>query len=318
MNTPSARSPVTMVLIAVAVVAVAGCGTRGQEPAPSLQAQADVQAQAADVTNPCTALGTTPVELSATLPSFFSAVGTQINADCLAWQEFIYLNWKADPSDPGRPDQNAPPSSFGSPNDTSATVWESFFEASEVFAGGTVWSAPRTEQKTLMRLAKLGDADISLHSTGQAGDGKWLTDHRGGLAFYEVRMNEDEYDFITKNVFNGSDLTTYAGQLACAQQPGSNGRGGFNLPSGTASGHTDVDCAGTPVSSEIVPNLVEGGRAAVLKPGSLRESSKPFTTKENRREETISHSGFREATASQPQRPHPPAQPKLPTHAALG
>ena len=36
--------------------------------------------------------------------------------------------------------------------------------------------------------------------------------------------------------------------------------------------------------AEIVPNLVEGGRAAVLKPGSLRESSKPFTTKENRRE----------------------------------
>ena len=71
-------------------------------------------------------------------------------------------------------------------------------------------------------------------------------------------------------------------------------------------------------TGEIVPNLVEGGRAAVLKPGSLRESSKPFTTKENRREETISHSGFREATASQPQRPHPPAQPKLPTHAALG
>ena len=33
---------------------------------------------------------------------------------------------------------------------------------------------------------------------------------------------------------------------------------------------------------EIVPNLVEGGRAAVLKPGSLRESSKPFTTKEGR------------------------------------
>ena len=72
------------------------------------------------------------------------------------------------------------------------------------------------------------------------------------------------------------------------------------------------------LEQEIVPNLVEGGRAAVLKPGSLRESSKPFTTKENRREETISHSGFREATASQPQRPHPPAQPKLPTHAALG
>ena len=69
---------------------------------------------------------------------------------------------------------------------------------------------------------------------------------------------------------------------------------------------------------EIVPNLVEGGRAAVLKLGSLRESSKPFTTKENRREETISHSRFRKATASQPPRSHSPAQPKRAAHAALG
>ena len=70
--------------------------------------------------------------------------------------------------------------------------------------------------------------------------------------------------------------------------------------------------------AEIVPNLVEGGRAAVLKLGSLRESSKPFTTKENRREETISHSRFRKATASQPPRSHSPAQPKRAAHAALG
>ena len=72
------------------------------------------------------------------------------------------------------------------------------------------------------------------------------------------------------------------------------------------------------MAREIVPNLVEGGRAAVLKLGSLRESSKPFTTKENRREETISHSRFRKATASQPPRSHSPAQPKRAAHAALG
>ena len=72
------------------------------------------------------------------------------------------------------------------------------------------------------------------------------------------------------------------------------------------------------VANEIVPNLVEGGRAAVLKLGSLRESSKPFTTKENRREETVPHSRFLKTAARQPRPAHSPAQPKRAAHAAAG
>lgn len=67
-------------------------------------------------------------------------------------------------------------------------------------------------------------------------------------------MNQDEYEFITQE---GFDLTSAAGQLACAQQPGkpiSDGppphtgplRGGLNFPVGMADGWDDTDCAGNP------------------------------------------------------------------------
>jgi hypothetical protein len=205
-------------------------------------------AQVGGVANPCGAIGVTQVQLKPVLPVFFSTASkNQVAANCFAWQEFIYANWKADPNNPGTPDPNAQPSSFGTPNDTSATVWESFLGASQVFSQpvsdtAAAWSAKRPQVITLTRLSKLGDA--VLDSIGQAGDGKWITDQRGLPAFYDIRLNQDEYDYITKNVFAGSDLTTFAGQSACASQPGKNGRGGFNLPAGNASGNTDVDCLG--------------------------------------------------------------------------
>lgn len=198
----------------------------------------------ATVSNPCDELGSTPVELKTNLPTYFPATGSQVAANCLAWQEFIYLNWAADPKQPGVPDSSVPASDFGLPNDTSHTVWESYHEASTVFSGTSDWTQARAAVKTLSRLSKLGDADTRLHEIGQAGDNKWITDKRGGLAYYEVRMNQDEYEFITKNVFNGSDLTTYAGQLACVNEKGMDGRGGLVLPAGNANGHKDVDCRG--------------------------------------------------------------------------
>ncbi|HEY4972805.1 MAG TPA: hypothetical protein VII41_04300, partial [Steroidobacteraceae bacterium] len=207
-------------------------------------------AQAAGVANPCGAIGVTQVQLQPVLPVYFSTASkNQVAADCFAWQEFIYGNWNADPNNPGQPDPSAQPSSFGTPNDTSATVWESFLSATQVFTqpallAAKAWTAKRPQVVTLNRLSKLGDAVLDLPSIGQAGDGKWITDQRGVPAFYDIRLNQDEYDYITTNIFEGADLTTFAGQRACATQPGKNGRGGFNLPAGNAQGNTDVDCIG--------------------------------------------------------------------------
>lgn len=198
--------------------------------------------------NPCGAIGVTQVQPKATLPTYFSAASkNQIAADCFAWQEFIYLNWKADPNDPGTPDSNTQWSSFGMPGDTSATVWESFLSASQAFTQSaarakSAWQDRRPTTKMLFNVSKLGDA--VLDNIGQAGNGKWITDQRGVPALYEILLNKDEYAYITTNVFDDSDLTTFAGQRACASQQGQNGRGGFNLPAGNAQGNTDVDCKG--------------------------------------------------------------------------
>jgi hypothetical protein len=205
-------------------------------------------AQSTAVANPCNAIGVTQVQLQAVLPVFFSTASkNQTAADCFAWQEFIYLNWKADPTKPGTPDPKAQPSSFGTPKDTSATVWESFLTATQVFTQSTAraktaWQAKRPAVRSFSKLSKLGDAVLT--GIGQAGDNKWITDQRGVPAFYDIHLNQDEYAYITTNVFNGSDLTTFAGQQACASQPGQNARGGFNLPSGNAQGNLDVDCKG--------------------------------------------------------------------------
>jgi hypothetical protein len=204
-------------------------------------------APASAQTSPCTGLGVQQVSLTPVMPPTFAPGVQQIGADCLAWQEFIYLNWQADPGNPGNPNMNAPPSAFGTPNDTTPTVWQSYLDASLVFnpPGNrrVAFAAPRSARLSLSRTSKLDGTTIQISGTAEASGG-WLTNQRGALTYYQILMNQDEYQFITTNTFNGFDLTTYAGQLACASSAGTQGRGGFNLPAGGAAGNTDTDCAG--------------------------------------------------------------------------
>ena len=227
----------TLVLILAVMVT-------GEKP-PALAAPAQAQP------SPCNVFGVQSVTLTPTLPTSFASATGQRGADCMAWQSFISLNWAADPENPGQPDPNAPASSFGVPNDTKPKVWETYLEASAVFTAKQdmlLWAAKRPAIKSLVRVSKQGATDLSLSGIKQAGDGKWLTSQSGELTYYEIRMNQDEYQFITTNVFSGSDLTTYAGQAACAA--GQNGKGGLILPAGGGStGATlDADCLGNPAT----------------------------------------------------------------------
>lgn len=199
-------------------------------------------------------IGVTPLAEAPTLPTNFASIGGQIAADCLAWQTFISLNWAADPAHPGQPDTSVPWSLFGVVRDPVPKVWETYLEAGEVFDpdnnGKITWRDKRSPVLKLSALSELGDIDLSLSSIAQAGDGKWLTNQMGGLTYYEVRLNEDEFDFITQNVFDGNDLTTFAGQAACAAA-GTAGKGGFNLPGGGGGSPTsvlDTTCAGAPTT----------------------------------------------------------------------
>jgi hypothetical protein len=183
--------------------------------------------------------------LSAVVPADMGPPNSQANANCFAWQQFIALNWLADATTCAA-DPNAPAAAFGTPNDSSPVVWESFKEASEVFQKNakapTAWCAqqqfparlrsvlgphklaPTSARgyKTLSSISK-ASANPTLSEFGQAGtNNAWLTAQNGNIALYEIRINQDEFNFINKNgLYNASR------QAAFARNPG------FNLPDGT-------------------------------------------------------------------------------------
>lgn len=225
--------------LALALPGLAACQPEGQTGNGAAGNQAGA---ATAVANPCGSYA--PVLKAQKLPEQTGTNETELN--CTAWLTFIQLNWKADPAKPGFPDPGAAPASFGTPGDMSPKVWESYLEAANVFGGTAplkgLWQAKRPA-KMLARTSKFGNLDLS--SITQAGGGNhWLTNQRGDVTYYEILMNQDEYEFISQN-----ELTTSAGQLACAQQTGKNingtMRGGFNMPSGPQDGWDDTDCKGT-------------------------------------------------------------------------
>jgi len=202
---------------------------------------------AVTATNPCT-VG--PATLDPVMPNSFDK--SEVGLDCFAWQSFVALNWKADPSNPGYPDPKSTAATFGMPDDQTPKVWETYLEAATVFGNGLKgqWKSKRPAVKMLTRISKTGDLDLS--DITQAGGGHhWLTNQRGDITYYEVMMNRDEYEFITEQKF---DLTTAAGQLACATQPGRHIsdshppggplRGGLTMPEGQFPGWNDTDCEG--------------------------------------------------------------------------
>ena len=227
-------------ILAVAAIALAGVS--------ACKPGAVGNSSTAAVTNPCT-VG--PATLSPALPN--SMGHSQVGMDCFAWQSFVALNWKADPAKPGYPDPAATAATFGTPTDQTPKVWETYLEASTVFAAGLKgqWQVKRPAVKALVRTSKTGDVDLS--DITQAGGGHhWLTSQRGDITYYEIMMNRDEYEFITEQKW---DLTTAQGQLTCATQKGqvisdsfpkAKGplRGGLTLPEGQFNGWDDTDCEG--------------------------------------------------------------------------
>jgi hypothetical protein len=245
--------PASVLAFATFVLAASGLAGCQEKKAAGNEAGAPAAGAQAAAANPCGLFAPTA---TSTLP--MQTGNNPVELDCSAWQAFIALNWKSDPNNPGQPDPTASWASFGTPGDMDPKVWETYLEAAAVFAGNGnaplkgMWSAKRPAIKTLFRTSKFGAVDLT--DIDQAGSGHhWLTSQRREITYYEVMMNKDEFEFITQD---GFDLTTAAGQLACATQPGkpiSDGpppppgapkRGGLNMPAGQANGWDDTDCAG--------------------------------------------------------------------------
>ncbi len=162
-----------------------------------------------------------PPALSPLIPADISAGNSQANVNCMAWQEFLALNWPASISSCDA-DASSSPSTLGQPDDPSPVVWETFKEAHEVFQRGATAPSPWCSKEPLRYIstntdvrqleptsphgyktfslvaAKTGDHGFS--SFEQAGTkGWWLTDQNRNRTLYEVRLNSDEFSYISWN-----------------------------------------------------------------------------------------------------------------------
>jgi hypothetical protein len=156
--------------------------------------------------------------------------------DCLAWQDFIYLMWPAQANQRGVPDPNRKLGASG------PTVWESYRTADTVFLPGGLdpgpWQQPQLMAAVRPSLAQqvasgavrhltmtskvsrpvLGNIlknaaefpQTFLDSISEAGGGT-LYDLNGNPVYYEVAMDEIQYDYIRQHqLYNADQQVNYA------------------------------------------------------------------------------------------------------------
>ncbi|HEX8164347.1 MAG TPA: hypothetical protein VF601_01000 [Beijerinckiaceae bacterium] len=161
--------------------------------------------------------------------------------DCQAWQAFIYLNWPAQTTGPrGTPNPNA---KFGAPG---TTVWETYKTLEQTFlpagADPGPWSgvgplagvpqklaaqAGSGRVRVLARTSKISRTAIRnvvhskidqaiLDSIVQAGGGT-LYDQQSVPVYYEIAMNQDQYNYIQQNgLYNADTQLTFAQKTTIA------------------------------------------------------------------------------------------------------
>jgi hypothetical protein len=223
--------------------------------------------------------------ISPTIYASFNSTQGDAAVDCFMWQTFIYLNWPALTGSPGQPDPNA---RFGGPG---PVVWETFKSFDQVFLPSGQKPPPwndRTIPKMLnatlsaevkahrMRLLKqtskistdLPEAQILKLNIQQQVGGTTLTDQAGQVVFYEMLLNQDEFNYITDPTLK---LYNADSQYTAAKN------GYINLPLGaTQYGNvgaievkaawkvlTPAELAAKPVRFLTSPALIGGGTSPV-------------------------------------------------------
>lgn len=145
----------------------------------------------------------------------------QRSTDIFSWQEFMALNWPVLAGQRGVPD---PGKKIGA---SGGRVWETWKEESEVFRPDGVapeaWDAPERipascagATKHLFRTQKIDDVvDAALQAAAATGTlPATLTDQRGKLVRYEIRMNKVMFDHIVRHRLYDAKVQTRAKTIA--------------------------------------------------------------------------------------------------------
>lgn len=188
------RLPRTLILASLSACVGA---TPEPEPTPEPPEQHETKAEA-------------PANLGPYVPPDIpQANPTQADAVAYAWQQFVGLNWPAVEGQRGVADVTK---MIGAP--AGAVVWETWKDPSEVFLpdgstpvpwnqyGGTVppiCAGATSKDMVITRISKSpDDSDNPVFSSMDEAVGGTLTDQRGNLTRYEIRMNEVIFDDIVE------------------------------------------------------------------------------------------------------------------------
>lgn len=184
--------------------------------------------------------------LSPDLPHEVARLGgdRQDDFDCFSWQSLVALNWAAGAYN-GKPDPRKP---FGQPGRDGKVVWMTYRQPFEVFlptganpcrcdtsqpaCREACWNAPPKIPEVCSTLPSTEGIALTMTTkTGNFADGQaqavpnvWLTDQHGNLVRYDIRLNQDVFDFITAREY-------YDGRSQWG-----NPNASFNMPAGENGG----------------------------------------------------------------------------------
>ena len=161
-----------------------------------------------------------------TVPGDNTAMNDQRDADCFAWQEFVSLNWPV----------GSGASGFGTPGDATPVQWQTFMSSALVFsptaapppAWGTQPAIPPSCQTTptlpalrlpgavrsLQMVSKASGAFVPTEVSQAAPFDKpaWLGAQNGTNVWYEVVVDQDEYNYIAQNhLYDASAQAAFVG-----------------------------------------------------------------------------------------------------------
>lgn len=154
--------------------------------------------------------------VTSALPSD-TPINDQASVNCIAWQQFVALNWPADPDRAGEP-AAVGSGDFGRPGRLEPVVWETYADIHRVMtADGSSpapWGTPaplpaacegagpgirglRHTSKFTETFEVPGDFD----EAAPTGHPNWLADRDGNPVLYEILINRDEFDYVVQNAF---------------------------------------------------------------------------------------------------------------------
>ncbi|CAH0991028.1 hypothetical protein SIN8267_01129 [Sinobacterium norvegicum] len=151
-----------------------------------------------------------PPTMSSTVPGD-TAVSDQAGVNCFAWQQFIAMNWNTQ-----KPKTAA---AFGEPGDYAPVEFETYISVSEFLKKDGSKPPPWNErafaeydkEEDIRKMYGTSKVNVDFDPNSDLAEAfpvdktkAWLADKNGNLVWYEVLVNEDEYNYFYDNKFYDS------------------------------------------------------------------------------------------------------------------